>query len=189
MRPLAFIIMLGLLALPLLWAFRFEIQAWRYRDVILPAASRYGVPAPLIAAVIWQETRFHPYVAGKAGELGLMQVLPASGQEWARAERVTPFNRIDLLDPGTNVLAGTWYLHRAMQRWADSRDPLPRALAEYNAGRSNALRWERALRGQDTPFASAIGYPSTQRYVSNIVLHARTYGRPWLRVSAAFPAP
>lgn len=174
-----------MLASAVIWTCRFELMAWKFRDSIAPAAARYAVPAPLIAAVIWQETRFHPFYVGRAGELGLMQVMPASGQEWARSEGIVRFSRVALLNPATNVLAGTWYLRRAMDRWAYTSDPVPHALAEYNAGRSNALRWDRTARADATEFTHAISYPATQRYVSNIVFHARTYGRPWLRLAPA----
>jgi soluble lytic murein transglycosylase len=161
---------------------RFELLAWRFREVIHPAAARYNVPPALIASVIWRETRFRPYRVGRAGELGLMQVMPASAQEWARAEQQLPFRRVDLLDPYTNVLAGTWYLHRALDRWSNLPDPLPRALAEYNAGRSNALRWDRSSKTRQISFTNAISYPTTQRYVADILWHYRTFGRPWQRL-------
>lgn len=160
--------------------FRFEYRAWRFRDVIGVAAERYGVPPRLIAAVAWQETHFRPYVVGRAGELGLMQVTPAAGLEWAKAEQRLPFSRADLLDPRTNLLAGTWYLKRALNRWQAESEPVSRALAEYNAGRSNAVRWDRNT-PEGEPLAAAITYPTTRRYVQSVLLHYRTFGRPWRR--------
>ena len=44
-------------------------------------------------------------------------------------------------DPGTNTLAGTWYLRKLMRRYAQTDNPLPYALADYNAGRGNVLKW------------------------------------------------
>ena len=164
-----------------LWTFRFELQSWQHRDIIESAAARYGVPPRLIAAVIWQETRFHAAAAGRAGELGLMQVRPVIGQEWAKKEGLARFSRAELVDPGTNVLVGAWCLRRATDRWADRSDPLPIVLAEYNAGHSNATRWERSASTNGISLTAAITYPSTQQYVSGVLLHYRTFGRPWLR--------
>ena len=172
----------GAIVAIVLWAFRFELRAWQYRDTLEPAAARYGVPPRLIAAVIWQETRFHPAARGRAGELGLMQVRPVIGQEWAKAEKLTRFSRADLVDPGTNVLVGAWCLRRATDRWADRNDPLPIALAEYNAGHANAFRWEKTASTNGLPLTAAITYPSTQQYVSDVLLHYHTFGRPWLRL-------
>jgi len=178
---------LALLAAGGLWAFRFELQSWRFRDAIDLAAARYGMPPRLIAAVIWQETRFHPYVTGRAGEVGLMQVRPVIGQEWAKKEGLPGFRRVDLLNPATNVLAGSWCLRRALDRWGDRRDPLPIALAEYNAGHSNAVRWERAADAEGRALSSAITYPSTQQYVSAVLLYYQTFGRPWRRLGPPGP--
>ncbi len=171
------------------WVCRFELLAWRFREVIRPAAARYHVAPALIASVIWQETRFRPYLMGRAGELGLMQVMPASAQEWAAFEHRAPVSRVDLLNPHTNVMAGTWYLHRAIDRWAGLPDALPHALAEYNAGRSNALRWDRSSHSRRTSFTNAISYPSTQRYVVEILRHYHTFGRPWRRLTPDAPSP
>lgn len=167
-----------------LWAFRFELQTWQHRDIIEPAAARYGVPPQLIAAVIWQETRFHPGAVGRAGELGLMQVRPVIGQEWAKKEGLARFSRADLVDPATNVLVGTWCLRRASDRWGDRRDPLPVVLAEYNAGHANAFRWEKTASTNGISLAEAITYPSTQQYIAGVLLRYRTFGRPWLRLGS-----
>lgn len=172
---------LALLGLGLFWAFRLEVQYYRNRPMIDAAAARYQVPAPLITAVIWQETRFNASCRGKAGEIGLMQIMPQSAGEWAKAERITNFSPETLLDPTTNVMAGTWYLARAIRRWGNQPDPVPYALAEYNAGRSNALRWERNTSLPPDSFAEAISFPGTREYVKSILRNYRTFGKPWER--------
>ena len=60
-----------------------------------------------------------------------------------------------------------------MTRWSGKVNPVPYALAEYNAGRSNALRW--AARDQNDPnvFWNEITYPSTRRYVRDILCNYR----------------
>lgn len=172
---------LAILGLGLFWAFRFEIRASQNWPVIDAAAARYKVPARLIAAVIWQETRFNASCRGKAGEIGLMQIMPKSAEEWAKAERIEDFKPETLFDPGTNILAGTWYLARAIKRWKNQSDPLPYALAEYNAGRSNALRWERGTTLPPESFPEAISFPGTRAYVKAILKCYRTFGKPWER--------
>jgi soluble lytic murein transglycosylase len=172
---------LAILGLGLYWSFRFEIQYYLNQPLIDASAGRYQVPPRLIAAVIWQETRFNPTCRGKAGEIGLMQIMPKSAGEWAKAERIKDFAPDTLFNPTTNVLAGTWYLGRAIRRWGNQTDPLPYALAEYNAGRSNAIRWEQGTALQPETFTESIGYPSTRAYVKNILRSYRTFGKPWER--------
>jgi soluble lytic murein transglycosylase len=134
-----------------------------------------------VGAVIWQETRFSPYCRGKAGEIGLMQVMPLSAREWAKVERIPAFDPETLRDPGTNILAGTWYLGRALKRWRGQSDPIPYALAEYNAGRSNALRWDRLSATNLDTFTDAISYPTTRAYVRKVLRYYRSFGLPWQR--------
>jgi soluble lytic murein transglycosylase len=176
------ILILSLVAISgigLAWLFRFELGYHRYRVPIHVAATRYRVPPHLIAALVWQETRFHPTRRGQAGEIGLMQIMPDSAREWAKAERIPNFQPTMLLDPQTNLLAGTWYLARATQRWSQRRNPLPYALAEYNAGRSNTLRWDQAAPAGPDAFMQAISYPGTRNYVRSILKRFHAVGRPW----------
>lgn len=163
------------------WAYRFEICYYHNRESIESAALRYQVPAKLIGAVIWQETRFNRLCRGKAGELGFMQIMPASAREWAKCEHIPDFDQETLFDQGTNILAGTWYLGRAIKRWNSQTDPLPYALAEYNAGRSNAIRWDRINVTNAQDFMSVISYPTTRAYVKTVLRHYRAFGQPWKR--------
>ena len=113
----------------------------RFDAAIAQAAKRYQMDPALIRAVIWQESRFHPDVCGKAGELGLMQIREPAALEWASAEHIREFDHAACLNPLTNVLAGTWYLKRVLRHYSQADDPLPFGLAEYNAGRGNVLKW------------------------------------------------
>ena len=91
-----------------------------------------------------------------------MQVTPEVGQMWAKANKIEDFKDDDLYDPETNIRAGTWYLNRAIKRWSQTDDPVTFALAEYNAGRSNALKWvDPARAAQATPlFSTASPFPT-----------------------------
>jgi len=173
--------LLAILGMALTWAFRYEIRYRRLQTPIEEAAARYGIPPHLIGAVIWQETRFQSQCRGKAGEIGLMQIMPRSAAEWARAEHVPSFEAGALFNPATNILAGTWYLARALRRWSSEADPIPYALAEYNAGRSNALRWGRAAEAGAQPFLVSVDYRSTREYIQSILRTYTSFGKPWER--------
>jgi soluble lytic murein transglycosylase len=160
----------------LFYSLRFEIAYRLHREMLRPAAARYGVSPKLVAAVIWQESRFRSDRVGQAGEVGLMQIMPATAQEWAKAEHITNYSAAALLDPGTNVLAGAWCLGRAIKRWSGKQDPLPYARTEYNAGRRNARRWDaQRLEQPNVPFVEQIGYSGTQRYVKEVLGNYRRY--------------
>jgi soluble lytic murein transglycosylase len=178
-RIILVLVLVAISGIGLAGLFRFELAYHRFRVPIQIAAERHQVPPGLIASVIWQETHFRPYRRGQAGEIGLMQIRPNSAREWAKAERIPDFSTTMLLDPQTNLLAGTWYLARAIRRWSDRQDPLPYALAEYNAGHSNAVRWDHDAAALPDAFVEGIDYPTTRNYVRSILARFHAIGQPW----------
>ena len=157
----------------------------RYDRMIAEISGRHQVDPALVKAVIWRESRFRPYMEGSSGERGLMQVGESAAAEWAKAEKMATFVPTDLFDPKTNIEAGTWYLAQALRRWNDKDDPIPFALAEYNAGRRNVKRWiddakareqerERRQPGSTDAqvsggeLADSIDFPGTRNYVAAI---------------------
>lgn len=155
----------------LVWRHRTE---HRFDEPIRVAARRYGVPAELIRAVIWQESRFDPDARGSAGELGLMQLMEDAALEWAAASRVAGFVHAQALDPATNTLAGSYYLAKLLRRYPQTDDPLPYALADYNAGRGNVLRWMKGPAATNSAaFREAITFPGTRRYIQAITRRYR----------------
>lgn len=82
----------------------------------------------LLAALMFQESRFDPQTTSWAGAQGLMQVMPTTG---------AAFGVDDLYDPEENMKAGTAYLKRLQGIWEEIPDSLERVkftLASYNAG-------------------------------------------------------
>lgn len=174
--------MLSLLLLPLLGGMGayWWYHAWREhsQDVpILAAARRYGVEPALVKAVVWRESRFYPGTRGGKGEIGLMQVLPkAAAKDWTDAERVPLLAAEILLDPGTNTLVGAWYLRKLLKRYGQTDNPLPYALADYNAGRGNVLKWEHGPAATNsTAFIEQIGFPGTKNYVRSVMRRYEHY--------------
>ena len=102
-----------------------------------------------------------------------MQITEGAAQDWARAEKVETFVPVDLRDPKINIEAGTWYLANALWRWSGKDDPVPFALAEYNAGRTRVIRWEKTS-GLGGGFGaeglhSIMDFPATRAYIRSIV--------------------
>jgi peptidoglycan lytic transglycosylase len=152
----------------------------QYDQVIHAVSSANEVDPMLVKAVVWRESRFDPQKLGGAGERGLMQVSEIAAQDWARENKVENFQVEELFDPKTNLEAGAWYLHRAMQHWQKAGDPTPFALAEYNAGASRAQRWaggDRARPISARAFQKNIDFPGTKKYVESIIERYRFYQR------------
>jgi soluble lytic murein transglycosylase len=163
---------------------REAIFASRYRkydDLIRQAATRYGVAPELIKAIIWRESQFQPGKVGAQGERGLMQITDSAAIDWARAEKIQTFVSSDLFDPKVNIEAGTWYLNRALNHWSSKDNPLPFALAEYNAGRSRVRRWVQDSGMGETAGAgdlqAAMDFPMTKSYIATIIARYDFYKR------------
>lgn len=159
--------------------FLFASRFSKYDDLIAQAAARHGVSPSLVKAIIWRESRFQPAKSGAHGERGLMQVTEPAATDWVRAENIQVFVPADLFDPKTNIDVGTWYLARALRHWSAKDDPVPFALAEYNAGRTRVKRWEQNSHEAGNPSAEglreAMDFPSTRQYIASILERYRTY--------------
>jgi soluble lytic murein transglycosylase len=155
------------------WKTRLE----RSQDVpIRAAAQRYGVDPALVKAIVWRESRFDPKARGRAEEFGLMQLQDAAAREWADAERIVGFEHEHCFSPVTNTLAGTWYLRKLLRRYANTDNPLSYALAEYNAGRGNVIKWTKGEAATNSAlFVEQIGFPGTRAYVREVSARYRHY--------------
>ncbi len=129
-------------------------------------ARKNNIDPLFLAAVVRQESFWEPWAASSAGALGLTQVIPPTGEAIARALGVQGFKAADLFRPGLSLQFGAYYLGGQLQRFGS---PLL-ALAAYNAGPANALRWAPAASGGSAAdFVEGIDIPETQHYVESII--------------------
>jgi soluble lytic murein transglycosylase len=172
------------------WWFAHWWTDHRFDGVIGAAARRYGMDPALIKAVVWKESRFRHHAVGRAGELGLMQLMDAAAQEWAESEKVYPLPEPHLLDPATNTLAGTWYLRKVLQRYQRTDNPVAYALADYNAGRGNVLKWALGPAATNSAaFLESIRFPSTRQYILAILERRQAYQPDFAPLPLAQGAP
>jgi len=156
--------------------FRWQFREQRYNRIIEEVAAANSVDKFLIKAVIRRESEFDPSVMGRAGEIGLMQVTEGAGRDWARGTGRRDFTKELLRNERMNIEAGTWYLARALRRWQGRDDPVPFALAEYNAGFGHCLRW--LPNGPATTaeeFRNAITFPTVRRYIDSVTEFSEYY--------------
>jgi soluble lytic murein transglycosylase len=151
----------------------------QYDRLIRAAAAQQRLDPMLVKALIWRESRFDTHKPGNAGERGLMQVSERAANEWARENTIDNFQVEELFDPQTNLQAGSWYLRRAFDHWQAQPDPLPFALAEYNAGASRVQRWvgNEAVPVSRKEFLRRIDFPATRKYVEQIIARYNFFTR------------
>jgi len=140
----------------------------RHEDIIRQQSADKGVPADLIAAVIYSESRFRDQTS-HAGARGLMQITPSTAKVIEGLSGGQTFKFDDLSDPDINIRYGTFYLRYLIQKFGDNEIA---ALAAYNAGETNVTAWGgSSLQLDDIPF------PETRDYVENVLEKRDEYAR------------
>src|SRR4051795_12903565 len=129
----------------------------KHEDIIRQQAHRHDLDPALVAAVIYQESKFSDRTS-IAGARGLMQITPDTARFIAKNSGGIRFTLEDLGTPQINVAYGTWYLHWLMHRY-DGRQAL--ALAAYNAGFGHVDTWVQQAGGPDAFDPEAIPFPET----------------------------
>jgi len=143
-----------------------ELYPVHFEEYVFPLAANHGLDPRLIWAVIREESRFHSRARSPAGAMGLMQIMPATG-EWIWEKRREGKGRIDLTDPEINIFMGIWYVKYLLDMYDGS---LPLAIAGYNAGPGRVKRWIRELPCDDVDlFIESIPFQETRRYVQKVL--------------------
>lgn len=130
-------------------------------------AGRNHLDPYLVAAVIYQESRFKEGTTSASGAVGLMQLMPATAAWVAAKTGEPPPSAADLKQPDVNIRFGCWYLSYLLGRYGGSE---ALALAAYNGGADNVDKWVAAARASGRPFDSVtdIPYQETREYVENV---------------------
>ena len=144
----------------------------RHEDIIRQQAIEKGIDADLIAAIIYEESRFRDQTSA-AGARGLMQITPKTDAFIARDSGGTRFTQRDLATPQINISYGAYYL-RYLLRQYDGNTAL--AVAAYNAGETNVNRWVAAAGGEeDFDMSDDVPFAETRAYVKNVLERKKEY--------------
>ena len=123
----------------------------RYEHIVRGHADNYRLDPALVAAVIYQESKFRADARSDSGAVGLMQLLPETAKGIAARTGGSQFEVDDLYDPEINVRYGSWYLRHLIDKYGTEE----RALAAYNGGQGNLDR--------------GVMYPETRHYVDRVL--------------------
>ena len=117
----------------------------------------------LVTSLIRQESRFEPEIRSSAGALGLMQVMPGTGNWIAQKIQLKQYN---LKNPDDNIKLGTWFLDYTHQEYNNNS---LLAVASYNAGPGNVSNWVRKYGFSDPDtFIEVIPFTETKGYVESV---------------------
>ncbi len=99
----------------------------QYAAAIARAAQRWNVSGALLAAQLWQESRFNPFARSGAGAQGIAQFMPATARAYALH---------DPWDTDASIDAQAHLMRDLLRRLGS----VPLALAGYNAGPAAVAR-------------------------------------------------
>jgi len=163
-----------------LYTLRFPLAR---HDQIVRAANSAGIDPAWAYAIIRAESAWTADAHSGADAWGLMQLLPGTAAQLAKANKVRYGGAHDLLDPDTNITLGTRYLGNMAEHY-DGSPWL--ASAAYNAGVDPVGRW---IDARDTLepdfFIETIPYKETREYVSRVLAFSVIYD--WRMHGSASP--
>ena len=150
-----------------------------YEELVRREAAEWGIDPFLMAAIIRQESAFKADIVSRAGAIGLMQVMPPTGAQLARAHGPRSFTEGALTRPEVNLHLGAAFFVDMSARYDDD---LPLVLSAYNAGPTRATRWRRYPEASDPlRFTERIPFVETRGYVKsvrrNLGLYRVLYGQ------------
>jgi soluble lytic murein transglycosylase len=138
-----------------------------YSTYVRVHAREHGLDPAFLAAVIYQESKFHTNAKSSSGAIGLMQLTPSTAHGIAIRTGGSQFHTKDLYDPDINIRYGAWYLHNLFRKYGSEA----LVLAAYNAGQGNVDRWQ--ANGE------AIQFAETRAYVKRVEHLRSVYREAW----------
>lgn len=159
----------------------YPMEFYAYPDTLpqyKALSKEQNLEAAFVYAVARQESEFYQGTVSSAGAIGLLQVLPSTGKETAKAMAVK-FEKDRLkTDPAYNISLGTAYLHQLMQSYNGS---YVMTLAGYNAGPGRMREWvglfgdPRDKKVDPIDWIERIPFTETREYVHKIMESIQVY--------------
>ena len=143
----------------------------QHEDIIRQQAADKEVDAALIAAVIFEESKFRDQTS-HAGARGLMQITPATADYIAAKSGGIAFEQGDLASPQINIAYGAWYLDYLTEKYGGHELA---AIAAYNAGEGTVDKWVTTAGGLEVFDEGDIAFPETREYVDGVMKHRSAY--------------
>ncbi len=144
----------------------------RYDEFVTAHARNYRLDPALLAAVIYQESKFRAEARSDRGAIGLMQLLPGTAEGIAARTGGSAFTVADLYDPEINIRYGAWYLRHLLDKYGSERV----ALAAYNAGQGKVDEWR--ARGAGIQFSETRHFVQRVEDLKGVYRHAYASLRP-----------
>jgi len=146
-----------------------------YMNAVTYEAKKNDLDPLIVYAIIKEESSYNPLAVSSAGAVGLMQIMPATGEFIAGKISLNNYNDSFLTDYRVNVKLGSWYLAYVLSKFDWN---LVKALAAYNGGPGNVSKWEEKIGDlEDDEFIESIPLWETKEYVKKVLRSYWEYKR------------
>ena len=138
-----------------------------YAPEIRAAAAEFSLDPAYVASVVLAESSFDAEAVSSAGAIGLMQIMPATGEWIAGKLEDEPFDVQRLYQPEVNLRYGCWYLRFLLDRYDGD---MYTASTAYHQGQGRVDQWlEDPEYSEDGRTLTAISSAVTDTYVNRIM--------------------
>ena len=138
-----------------------------YAPEIRAAAAEFSLDPAYVASVVLAESSFDAEAVSSVGAIGLMQIMPATGEWIAGKLEDEPFDVQRLYQPEVNLRYGCWYLRFLLDRYDED---MYTASTAYHQGQGRVDQWlEDPQYSQDGRTLTAISSAVTDTYVNRIM--------------------
>ncbi|MBO4262482.1 MAG: lytic transglycosylase domain-containing protein [Clostridia bacterium] len=142
----------------------------RWEAEVCRSCKEFGTDAPLVFAVIREESGFKAESISPKGAVGLMQLTPSTAEYVASELLKEPAG--DISDADTNIRYGVAYLSYLLAKFKDESV----SLAAYNAGEGNVAKWLSDKNySSDGKTLAVIPFRETDEYVKRVLRSRKIY--------------
>jgi soluble lytic murein transglycosylase len=146
-----------------------------YREIILDYSREYSVDPHLIAAIIYVESKYILNAESDKGALGLMQIMPKTGEWIAKQLIINDYSNSDLFNPETNIRFGSWYLSYLSKEFNADKHIM---ISAYNAGIGKVKEWlDKEVWNGNIGDVKNIPYGETRKYLKDVLKVYKIYLR------------
>lgn len=117
-----------------------QFSAQDYRGMAWETARHYHIDAALVFAIVQQESAWNPKAISPKGAIGLMQIMPSTGESFCGLDQT------ELFDPLKNLNCGVRYFSHQLKTFGSVK----LALCAYNAGPTKVHKLGRCPRFRET---------------------------------------
>lgn len=148
--------------------FNFFMFPLKFKTDVFKWSKEYDVDSDLVFAIIKAESGFNKNAESNVGALGLMQIMPETGEWIADALNIDDFETSDLFDEKTNIRFGCFYLRYLFDKFDNEKF----VVCAYNAGETVVRKW---LGDDDILLESEILFAETRQYLDKVLKFRDVY--------------